>query len=303
MLINCPKCGFEQPKDDYCAKCGVHIPSFKVPEPSLPERATRSGAFYTFLIIVLAIGSTYYFTTKFKGFDDRIDEYNINQLNELVEADSDNRAEREELVRDKALTTVVDEIGDSIKEAVEKNKGPKSIKDPVKEKINWNQYSISFSFVEAPNNLIDDSGEIRQEGPDYQITKYLTAPKSNELWADFRLIDGGSVNLSANQWAMLPSEESSSQFAFEAAWKLEENRILLELVSSYNIQSEVPLSSGVSFSDYLKPGQLILLKGLLPKTPIEGNPNLDTGPLSIYNSQAFLEDDSDFFILIRLESL
>lgn len=303
MLINCPKCGFEQPKDDYCAKCGVHIPSFKVPEPSLPERASRSGAFYTFLIIVLAIGSTYYFTTKFKGFDDRIDEYNINQLNELVEADTEERLEREELVRDQPLTTVVDEIGDSIKEAVEKNKGPKSIKDPVKEQVDWTKYSISFSFIEAPNNLVDDSGDVRQEGPDYQITKYLKAPKNSELWPDYRLIDGGSVSLGTNQWAILPNEEASSQFAFEVAWKLEENKILLELVSSYNVQSEVPLSSGVSFSDYLKPGQIILVKGFLPKTPIEGSPSTESGPLSIYNSQAFLEDDSDFFILIRLESL
>lgn len=29
MLINCPKCGFSQPKDKYCAQCGVDMESFK----------------------------------------------------------------------------------------------------------------------------------------------------------------------------------------------------------------------------------------------------------------------------------
>ncbi len=29
MLVNCPKCGFSQPKDKYCAACGIDMESFK----------------------------------------------------------------------------------------------------------------------------------------------------------------------------------------------------------------------------------------------------------------------------------
>ncbi len=29
MIISCPKCGFSQPKDEYCASCGVNIGTFK----------------------------------------------------------------------------------------------------------------------------------------------------------------------------------------------------------------------------------------------------------------------------------
>ena len=28
MMIRCPKCGFEQPEEEYCAKCGVHIATY-----------------------------------------------------------------------------------------------------------------------------------------------------------------------------------------------------------------------------------------------------------------------------------
>lgn len=33
MLVNCPKCGFSQPQDQYCAKCGVDMQAYK-PKPA-----------------------------------------------------------------------------------------------------------------------------------------------------------------------------------------------------------------------------------------------------------------------------
>ncbi len=33
-MLSCPKCGFQQPKDRYCAKCGVNIESYKRPKES-----------------------------------------------------------------------------------------------------------------------------------------------------------------------------------------------------------------------------------------------------------------------------
>jgi hypothetical protein len=31
MMVNCPRCGFSQPKDQYCAKCGIDMLAFKAP--------------------------------------------------------------------------------------------------------------------------------------------------------------------------------------------------------------------------------------------------------------------------------
>lgn len=38
MLIHCPKCGFQQPTDKYCAQCGVDIENFK---PQLPSQTKK----------------------------------------------------------------------------------------------------------------------------------------------------------------------------------------------------------------------------------------------------------------------
>ncbi len=42
MLINCPRCGFQQPKDQYCAQCGVDIESFRPEKKSWILSATKN---------------------------------------------------------------------------------------------------------------------------------------------------------------------------------------------------------------------------------------------------------------------
>lgn len=62
MLIECPKCGFSQPKDQYCANCGVDMHSFKPSRPPIFKRIfTHPG-----IILLLILSTTYlsYFFIK-----------------------------------------------------------------------------------------------------------------------------------------------------------------------------------------------------------------------------------------------
>jgi hypothetical protein len=59
MNITCPKCGFDQPKDKFCANCGVDIENFHSPGQSLGQRILTSSFFYLFLAFVLIIGAFY----------------------------------------------------------------------------------------------------------------------------------------------------------------------------------------------------------------------------------------------------
>ena len=64
MLVNCPKCGFSQPQDQYCANCGVNMQQFKPKEPSLLFRLISSP--FSFLIVasLVAVGSWYFIQQK-----------------------------------------------------------------------------------------------------------------------------------------------------------------------------------------------------------------------------------------------
>jgi hypothetical protein len=58
MLIQCPKCGFSQPKDRYCANCGVDMESYRPQKPPLMGRIVGSAFFqisFVFLIVFVAI--------------------------------------------------------------------------------------------------------------------------------------------------------------------------------------------------------------------------------------------------------
>ncbi len=60
MLVKCPKCGFDQPKDTYCAKCGIEMDSFKPTKPPLWKNFIKSPFFSLLLFIALAAGAFLY---------------------------------------------------------------------------------------------------------------------------------------------------------------------------------------------------------------------------------------------------
>lgn len=56
MIVNCPKCGFTQPKDRYCANCGVDMQAYRPKSAPLSSRILKSWIFQSAVLIV-AIGT------------------------------------------------------------------------------------------------------------------------------------------------------------------------------------------------------------------------------------------------------
>lgn len=63
MMIECPKCGFIQPKDKFCAKCGVDVELFEPQRPPLYKQLLKSTTVQIFVLIglVAMMVSTIYF--------------------------------------------------------------------------------------------------------------------------------------------------------------------------------------------------------------------------------------------------
>ncbi len=59
-MINCPKCNFRQPKDQYCANCGVDIFTFKPLPVSKSKTFFESGFFQIFILILVTAISAYF---------------------------------------------------------------------------------------------------------------------------------------------------------------------------------------------------------------------------------------------------
>ncbi len=60
MLINCPRCGFSQPKDQYCASCGVNIEKYVPQKTSLSKKIFSSTLSQVAVVIIVTLGTSYY---------------------------------------------------------------------------------------------------------------------------------------------------------------------------------------------------------------------------------------------------
>lgn len=60
MLISCPKCGFSQPQDRFCAKCGVDMENFKTAQPPPSKSFFSNGIFQIISLLVLVAGVFYF---------------------------------------------------------------------------------------------------------------------------------------------------------------------------------------------------------------------------------------------------
>lgn len=54
MILNCPRCGFSQPEDQYCAQCGVNMQSFRPAEKTLFKKLSENLTLQVFLLLVAA---------------------------------------------------------------------------------------------------------------------------------------------------------------------------------------------------------------------------------------------------------
>lgn len=54
MLIRCPRCGFQQPTDKYCAHCGVDMEHYRPPRPSMISRVLGNPAVQVGAVLALA---------------------------------------------------------------------------------------------------------------------------------------------------------------------------------------------------------------------------------------------------------
>lgn len=62
MLVKCPRCGFSQPQDKYCAQCGIDMESFKPPRQSAFMRYATDPLLYLGIALIavgLSLGSLY----------------------------------------------------------------------------------------------------------------------------------------------------------------------------------------------------------------------------------------------------
>ena len=59
-MVNCPKCGFAQPQDQYCERCGIDMIAFRPMRKPFFERLIGSTVFQiVFLVLIVTVVFTF----------------------------------------------------------------------------------------------------------------------------------------------------------------------------------------------------------------------------------------------------
>lgn len=61
MLVRCPKCHFEQPKDPFCAKCGIEMANYKPPADTFIGKILKNATAVFFIVVIALFAGTFYF--------------------------------------------------------------------------------------------------------------------------------------------------------------------------------------------------------------------------------------------------
>lgn len=60
MLVDCPKCGFSQPQDQYCAKCGIDMQSYRPKPAPVQARLLANPIFLIAVVFVFVFSGALY---------------------------------------------------------------------------------------------------------------------------------------------------------------------------------------------------------------------------------------------------
>lgn len=60
MLISCPRCGFQQPQDKYCAQCGVDMESYKPQSAPFFKTFLKNPILHVTLLVAVVAGGSFY---------------------------------------------------------------------------------------------------------------------------------------------------------------------------------------------------------------------------------------------------
>ncbi|MBL7558083.1 MAG: hypothetical protein JNM24_19795 [Bdellovibrionaceae bacterium] len=70
--MRCPKCHFEQPKDPFCAKCGIEMASYKPPADTFVGKILKNATAVFFIVVVALFAGTFYFFKTNRAHKDSV---------------------------------------------------------------------------------------------------------------------------------------------------------------------------------------------------------------------------------------
>lgn len=318
MLVDCPKCGFNQPQDRYCARCGVDMESFTPKQAPFWDRLADRPAFHVGMAVLLVglLFSWIYLSQK-QDIDAKIREAFINPTPTAAPSAPPAPAVVAAPAATSAMRLAGGEADDEgAAEATAPN--PPAEAEAATSTMVAIPRALRISYAEVPRPLVRiwvEEGQLLNETAN---TRSILLPGSQspesyarEEWNLFGLPGGKASRLQANQiirenhFRRGPAEAGEIGFALE---------IVPEAVSAAGVEFDTqlvvslpsPMDGEVSTTTTtgrftIPPAHTLVILGGLPQQSVRGEAAkifMDT-PLQVLQSAEYLSGASEFAIFIQ----
>jgi hypothetical protein len=317
MLINCPRCGFSQPQDQYCAQCGIDMQKFKRKEDPLFIKILGNAGFQ---VVALLIGTFFvgqYVLTRpaprkfvqrmihpvVKLEKVRVAEEETAQTVLSGASASENfsgESESSRPVANSAATARSAAASEPGKVAASVTSATQAVNEALSR-------SFHITYAEVPADVISqwvnesNSTGLYQSLPEYAVGILNDFKKRNDKFQTLKSADLKiQAGKSASDVSGVMSDDNSQLLGLTVNVELKsfENEILLGSILVNKTSSQG--SEGFPSEFELPKGSAFFLIGALKVENFQTDKNKLTGPpFQIFKSQDFMTRKTEFVIILE----
>lgn len=312
MMHECPKCHFVQPKDRYCANCGLDIESYvPAPEPAL-KKFSKNTSLHVSIVVILTLLAAMAIYVREK---DKIMEH-FRNAPLLMSSKNSDRGDTPERPRDENGELQAGQPSEAITApAPNPSATATALENSAQARreltITFAEASVAFiQQLESEGQLLNETAQRRS----YLINGPLVINKLKERDPDFRILRGGqNFNLKVGSPMSFDFTHLSGTQNEDVGLTLDmnpesvtEDLVELSLMGSLNLKDEAgnsntsqEISANFSFS----PKSTLVMVGFLPHQQIkpDDKPLFINTPLAVYDSPQFITGITDFVIFIQVK--
>jgi hypothetical protein len=179
-MMQCPRCGFDQPIDKYCASCGLDVEAYQARPKPMWYRLWNNPSFYGIIVGALLIFAAFYIFTNQRALGRHVGSLFKNPFL-LSKQAADPNAEETPVVREEPHVAAAAAVEDPTDAAV-----PTAAKEPT-----YTQMEIGFFELSRENSIAFRAGRTVREEGDWRVIYFEDSKTIDTLKSAATKLPGG----------------------------------------------------------------------------------------------------------------
>lgn len=276
MINKCPKCGFGQPQDQYCAKCGVDMTAYKPPPQPLMKKLAENFFIQLVLILFLGAGTVFWLRqNSIQSTQARVEFLKGSNL-QLESSESRNQFDQELSQTDDSSDANLPEVRTTIIESETTTLTPPQVKIYFLQVSNatLNKWLVdeTLTRVESSDGII--MGYVSELPQILNVTQGQLKVLKSETYAmaleqiySSKIALPKSENSQARNVASPTDDSNDGMTAFATLESIKEDSITGQLEISLDAQNSFPVQFEMS------PGSSVVVTGFARLKNVEKTPD------------------------------